>query len=137
MNKYIKKYQCTGCVNGGKECFVRNEAYELLSISCANHIPGTTILGIGRIFLGIAPPFNLVGEMAIPPIIFEKIPEKIYDKLNVPIWKHRNKYNHVFVKGLSPRINQIFLHIFLDDFGYEKIDCVEIKSSDELHVMAT
>lgn len=44
-------------------------------------------------------------------------------------WKHLSKDGHTFVRGLMPRLNEPFLHIFLENC-IDKIDCLEITQED-------
>ena len=55
--------------------------------------------------------------------------EWAYDKFNVPIWKHLDEHNNTLVRGISPRINQTFIHIFLENC-IDRIDCIEITEKD-------
>lgn len=52
-----------------------------------------------------------------------------YDKFNIPVWKHLNSNGHTIVRGIMPRINEIFIHIYLEDC-IKKIDCLEITADD-------
>lgn len=131
MNKWIKEYQCPGCIADGELCFKEST----MSISCSNHVPGTIVASVGTIFLGLPSGFNRIGpfkEMKIE--IFEtfegcNIVWGKYDKFNVPVWKYKNEHGHIIVRGISPRINSPFFHIFLEDCN-DKIDCLEIYEDD-------
>ena len=135
MNENIKSaveaYQCPGCVVGCDiECYEKS----VCSSSCQKHVAGTTILGLGKIFLGMPKGFNRLGQCdKLEVEIFTNLDEGnrlwSYNKLNVPIWKHRNKLGHTFIKGICPRINKTFIHIFLEDC-MDKIDCIEITNND-------
>jgi hypothetical protein len=52
-----------------------------------------------------------------------------YDKFNVAVWKYKNAAGHTFVRGLMPRRNEPFIHIFLEDC-LDKIDCLELTDKD-------
>jgi len=62
--------------------------------------------------------------------IFEKFDDGWgYNKFNIPVWKYKDDIGSTLVRGLSPRINAPFLHIFLEDCR-DKIDCLEITDED-------
>lgn len=121
----IEEYQCSGCVSGCDiSCFSPYGA----GVGCGKHTAGTTIWGIGNVFLGIPKGFNRLGESKnTKPTIFEKF-ECEYDKFNVPAWKYL-KDGHTFVRGIRPRKNEPFIHIFLEDC-INRIDCLEITETD-------
>ena len=52
-----------------------------------------------------------------------------YNMWNVPVWKYLNPQGHTLVRGLSPRNNFPFLHVFLEDCR-DKIDCLELTQAD-------
>ena len=131
--KSIKEYQCSGCVCGSSpedDCFDCTDEED----QCSKHCAGTSISNIGRIFLGMPKGFDRLGRSGS-----EKNPVKIYiyksfdelkrvweyDFLNVPCWKYKNDKGHVFVRGMSPRINEPFLHIILEDC-IDKVNCHEL-----------
>lgn len=132
----IKKYQVPGCVNDFDETKINqdNESYEW-----SDHHPGTLLFPRpGLIFLGMPKGFRNLGSMQgnkeyLKINIFESYEhlQKVwaYDKFNVPCWKYKNELEHVFVRGLSPRINWPFLHIILEDC-MDKINCLEITDMD-------
>lgn len=127
----VEKYQCPGCVSGCDiSCFETNETG---GIGCGKHHAGTLVLpGVGNIFLGIPKGFNRLGEYkSMKPNIYETFEgsEWTYDKWNVPIWKYLSADKHTFVRGICPRVNRPFLHIFLEDC-IEKIDCLRIYQDD-------
>ncbi|MFW9899770.1 MAG: hypothetical protein ACFFDY_00605 [Candidatus Thorarchaeota archaeon] len=138
FNRAIAEYQCSGCICGNRP---GNCARFKEDFGCSSQVAGTTASYIGRIFLGIPPLFARLGlykEMRI--WIFETwkdfvykmecVGEKDYGILNVPVWKYKNKKGRILVKGLMPRINHPFLHIFLDESCYDKINCVIITEED-------
>lgn len=126
----IKEYQCPGCMVGSNiKCFKNNE---MGGFGCGDHHAGTMSPGIGSFFLGMPNGFNRVGSYAdLKPNIYETFEssEWKYDKWNIPVWKHLNKDDHTLVRGISPRTNIPFLHIFLEDC-IDKIDCLEITEED-------
>jgi hypothetical protein len=64
------------------------------------------------------------------PNIFEKFEDGWgYNEFNYPAWKHLNENGHTIVRGLSPRINVPFIHIFLENCR-EKINCFEITETN-------
>lgn len=128
MISAIELYQCPGCVSLPEDdCFEKSED----SLSCINHVPGTIYASFGKIFLGVPKGFNRLGpyrEMKM--VIFRSFTDGFgYGKFNIPVWKYKNEKGHTLVRGLSPRLNTPFLHIFLEDC-ISKINCVEIKNSD-------
>ena len=129
--KIIKEYQCCGCSKGyDVSCFESNPNG---GIGCGNHYPGTIISGIGAIFLGMPKGFNRVGKHeSLKPYIFESLKTwdwGKYDKFNIPVWKYLSPEGHTFVRGLIPRRNEPFIHIFLENCMND-IDCLEITQED-------
>lgn len=120
----VEKYQCPGCVKGHNISCFEGGVY---GVGCGKHVPGTTILPIvGKIFLGMPKGFNRIGETETILSIFEKFEvHGDYDSFNIPVWKHLTKDGHTLVRGLSPRINYPFLHVFLEDC-LSKVDCLEV-----------
>ncbi len=107
----IKKYQCCGCVCGTAidHCFEKSN-----TLACDRHCAGTRILGLGKIFLGMPKGFSRLGlddRMSI--WIYQDVKNFKYDKFNIPVWKHKNKEGHIFVRGFMPRMNTGFLQVFL------------------------
>lgn len=123
----IEDYQCSGCVSGSDiECFEKGDHLE-----CGKHSSGTICSGIGHIFLGMPTGFDRSGPFKDMKIkIFDSFEKGwCYDKFNIPVWKYKNENNHILVRGILPRINQPFLHIFLEDC-LNKIACLEITKED-------
>jgi len=52
-----------------------------------------------------------------------------YDKFNVAVWKHLDGHGNTLVRGLMPRLNQPFVHIYEGD-QRDKISCLEITQED-------
>lgn len=126
IKEAIERYQCPGCMVGGDiECYGRG-----LGLECGKHIPGTFMVGVGKLFLGMPKGFNRVGSQFDMKINIARKFENIhYDKWNIPVWKFKNEFNQVLVRGVSPRLNCCFLDIILEDC-LEKINCLEIKQQD-------
>lgn len=128
----IEEYQCPGCVCGsGVACFEESE-----DVACGKHVPGTMIYpSIGTIYLGMPKGFNRLGfyrEMKLN--IFETLKDGWgFDMFNVPVWKYLNEKKHTIVRGICPRVNQPFIHVFLEDC-IDKIECFEI-TTDNLNEM--
>ena len=129
VKKAIEEYQCSGCITGcNVECFEPHST----GCGCGKHYAGTMILpGIGKIFLGMPKGFNRLGKDGdLKPCVFEKFEDGWgYNKFNTSVWKYLNKDGHTIVRGLSPRINIPFIHIFLEDC-LAKIECLEITDAD-------
>lgn len=127
----IEEYQCSGCMNGGGiSCFEQNKVG---GIGCGKHRAGTIVSGgIGKIFLGMPKGFNRLGEYNdMKPIIWDKFKDSNweYNQFNRPVWKYLNESGHTIVRGLMPRRNEPFLHIYLENC-MDKIDCLEITQED-------
>ena len=126
IKKAIENYQCSGCVEGSNiECFKKSDS----GVGCGKHCAGTRMSNAGRIFLGMPKGFCRLGQDKKFPMeinIFEKLEDGWgYDKLNVPVWKYLDEHGNTLVRGLSPRINKPFLHVFLED-SIPTINCLEI-----------
>ncbi len=129
--KTIKNYQCQGCMIGyDTSCFEENLTG---GIGCGKHTAGTYIGGIGKVILGLPKGFCRVGKFDgdLIPSIFEKFEDSGWDysKWNIPVWKHLNKEGHTLIRGISPRVNSPFIHIFLENC-LDKINCLEITEED-------
>ena len=126
LKSAVEKYQCAGCISGhDTTCFV---ASEVGGLGCGKHYSGTIISTIGKIFLGLPKGFNRLGHNdSLFPRVFQTFgsSEWKYGMFNVPVWKHLTKDGHTLVRGIMPRRNETFLHIFLENC-LDKIDCLEI-----------
>lgn len=123
----VKEYQCSGCVIGHDiSCYEKGATLE-----CGKHITGTMASGIGAFFLGMPIGFCRKGTDTGLKIHIFKSPETgwKYDKFNVPVWKYLDKHGNTLVRGLSPRVNSPFLHVFIGNH-IDKIDCIEISKTD-------
>ena len=123
----VDEYQCCGCVLGGEPCYEKGANEE-----CAKHVPGTMAFpGIGIFLLGMPTGFNRLGpakEMKVK--IFKTFSDGWgYNMFNIPVWKHLDKNGNTLVRGLSPRTNFPFLHVFLENC-LDEIDCLEITNAD-------
>ncbi len=124
----IQKYQCPGCIHGGDiECFQEGD-----SLACEKHCAGTIVSFAGKVFLGMPKGFCRLGpNLGLKIRIYKYFQNSglIYDKWNIPVWKYLNERGHTFVKGISPRVNAPFLHIYLEDCT-NGINCLEIIQDD-------
>jgi len=130
IKEAIESHQCPGCVVGSDiECFEANHT----GVGCGKHVAGTrTFPGVGKIYLGMPTGFNRLGPHEKMNIyIFETFESSgwKYNMFNIPAWKYLNDQGHTIVRGLMPRRNEPFLHIFLENC-MDKIDCIEIKDED-------
>jgi len=130
IEEAIKNYQCVGCVSGPyPECFSNDGN----GSQCDKHCAGTTIFGIGSFFLGMPTGFNRKGSFKDTKIsIYESLLSSTwgaYDKLNVPVWKYLDEHGNTIVRGICPRTNYPWIHIFLENCILE-IDCIEITDDD-------
>lgn len=119
----IEEYQCPGCVVGSDvSCFEINSND---GVGCGKH-------HVGNFFLGMPRGFNRLGEYTkLKPNIYDTFEssEWKYDMWNIPVWKHLSKDRHTFVRGIMPRKNEPFLHIYLENC-IDKINCLEITQED-------
>lgn len=139
IKEAIEEYQCPGCVSGCNiECFEKDDINK--SASCGKHTAGTMVLGTGSFFLGMPTGFNRLGQRyedsraSLAVAIFETREDGWqeptgYKKWNIPVWKYKNEKGHTFVRGISPRNNRPFLHVYLEDC-MDQIDCLEITQED-------
>lgn len=126
----IEEYQCSGCVSGSNiECFKNNESG---GVGCGKHHAGTIVTGIGNFFLGMPRGFERLGEYRkLKPNIYETFNSSDwkYNMWNIAVWKYLSKEGHTFVRGIMPRRNEPFIHIFLENC-IDKIECLEITEAD-------
>jgi hypothetical protein len=136
MSKQVSCLQCSGCVSGSSTedgCYKpKNEN----DISCNSHVAGTHLMGQGKILLGMPKGFNRKGPWDTMPLSIFPTKEAFmkewgpYNKLNLPVWKYKDSEGQVFVRGLSPRRNAPFLHVFLESSIFDEINCAEITEED-------
>ena len=125
MREMIEEYQCCGCVCGGNIKCGKYKTSETLA--CDGHCAGTTVMGIGRIFLGMPKGFNRLGvDDKLRIWIYKHTDDFEYNNLNIPVWKYKNRKEHIFVRGLMPRVNTTFLQIFKSG-NFNKINAYEVK----------
>lgn len=135
VKKAVERYQCSGCISG---CNIK--CYEPTipgdGDGCGKHFSGTTIIGIGKVFLGLPKGFNRLGHLHnMKPLIFKSFNDftetgwSNYDKFNITVWKHLDEHGNTLVRGMIPRKNETFLHIFLENC-IDKINCLEISQED-------
>jgi hypothetical protein len=132
----VKTYQCPGCVDGPYP-------------ACYKKDP---VGSIGRCFplpwnanarYSVKPPFHAKKNFPNTGLyIFinaEKFHEEctpknpssalktngLYDNFNIPVWKYLDEHGNTLVRGLKPRINTPFLHVFLWD-ARDEIQCLEL-----------
>lgn len=126
----IETYQCSGCISGGDiSCFENINNY---GIGCQKHQSGTMVSGIGNIFLGMPKGFNRLGEQfRLKPFIYDTFESSVweYNMWNIAVWKYLSQDGHTFVRGIMPRKNEPFIHIFLENC-IDKINCLEITQDD-------
>lgn len=126
----IERLQCSGCMTGcDVSCFEKNPKG---GIGCGKHYAGTIIGGIGKIFLGMPKGFNRLGEYNdLKPVIYDTFESSDwkYDMWNIPVWKHLTEDGYTLVRGIMPRKNEPFIHIFLENC-LDKINCLEITQTN-------
>ena len=130
VKEAIERYQCSGCTVGGDtSCFEEQNS----GVGCARHLAGTFIYPIiGGIFLGMPKGFNRIGnDSSLKPHIYASYESSdwSYDKWNIPVWKYLSPDGHTFVRGMIPRINATFIHVFLENC-IDRIDCLEVTNED-------
>lgn len=129
IKKAVETYQCPGCVTGSNiSCYE-----SVYKVECENHVAGTTIQPyVGRIFLGMPKGFNRLGpDDEYKIYILETLAscEWYKTKFNIPVWKYLDRQGNTLVRGISPRLNKGWIHIFLEDCR-DKINCIEITNKD-------
>jgi hypothetical protein len=136
INNYVKEYQCPGCcVLGDPGCFSKSEA----DLSCKKHCPGTVMIGVGTIMLGMPKGFNRLGPQKEANLsIFETYNDfmkeyaNIKTKYCVPVWRYVNEKKHTFLRLFNPRTNITEVIIILEDCLKEFTcsSCIEITQED-------
>ena len=135
VKSFVEKYQCPGCGCGGDSSCYEKSREKGAGIECGKHTAGTIVgastTGVMKIFLGLPTGFNHLGPFAeIKVWIFLNFEDGWgYNKFNVPVWKFKDDSGNTIVRGISPRTNVPFLHIFTGDCLPE-IDCLEIVQED-------
>jgi hypothetical protein len=126
----IENYQCSGCVCGGDtKCgnFVDDTG-------CEKHVPGTAILGLGHILLGMPKGFNKIRENKIRIYIFKSFDDansafNNFNFLNMPIWKFNDEFNNTLLRIFMPRISTSCIAVILENC-IDKIECLEITEKE-------
>lgn len=127
----VETYLCPGCVKGcDLSCYDKSKFGDE---SCKNHCPGTYILGIGRIYLGMPKGFNRIQDDTILQI-FKTFDDVIkvygkYDKYNVPVWKTVTPEGFTIVRVMQPRLDRSAVHIILENCS-DRISCYEVSKDD-------
>lgn len=127
----VRKYQCPGCMRGEDiDC----GEYEPSEFGCGRHAPGT-VMSVGATLIGTILPAMPIGFCRLGSALDKRRLEVLdgpityYNKFNVPVWKHLDENGNTIVRGLTPRVNRPFLHVWKGDRRTE-IDCLEITTSD-------
>ena len=124
----IETYQCPGCVGGSDiSCF--QESPE--SLACGKHVAGTMAMPIGgRFFLGLPKGFCRFYRPDTKIFIYKDLSHDWgYDKFNIPVWKHLDENGSTLVRGICPRLDYTWIHIYMDKI-HHLIDCIEITKDD-------
>jgi hypothetical protein len=132
--KAIETYQCPGCVCGGNvNCgkFSDNNG-------CEEHVPGTAILGLGHILLGMPTGFNKIRENKVRIYIFKSFADAAeafnkFNFLNMPIWKYKDEHCNTLLRIFMPRISTSCIAVILEDC-MDKIKCLEITEKELEHI---
>jgi hypothetical protein len=124
IKEAVETYQCPGCTSS---CPFTKDKKADDGEGCGHHHAGT-MSSFGRFFLGMPKGFNRIGpQEQLTPEIYTTF--RTYDKFNIPAWKHMDEHSNTLVRGVMPRRNQTFLHIFIGDVR-DKIECMEITKDD-------
>lgn len=109
-NEMVQEFQCSGCVSGPfEDCYQRvQEDASASSFRCGKHCLGTTILGRGRIALGLPKGFNKEGFEYIR--LHTSMPTDLWNHLNIPVWV-LERDGYLFVKTFAPRINKVWVDV--------------------------
>jgi len=126
----IENYQCPGCVSGSNTKCGQFEN----KMGCNRHCPGTAILGVGHILLGMPRGFNKIRENKVRIYIFNTFDElsssfENFNFLNMPIWKFKDKFNNTLIRIFMPRISTSCIAVVLEDC-IDKIECFEITDNE-------
>jgi len=123
----VETYQCPGCVVGGDiSCFEPSE-----TLACGKHVPGTMgFPAIGRFFLGLPKGFCRFTNNGTKLHIYKDLENNWgYDKFNIPVWKHLDEHGNTLVRGMCPRLDFTWIHVFVGN-KINDINCLEITKSD-------
>lgn len=141
IQEAVKIYRCPGCMYGPEPTNCDNYNFTVGNGDCINHCPATYFSGRGKMLLGLPKGFNRLGPLtSVDKKVWQaltifKDAERFrkgygwYDKFNVPNWKYLDEHKNTIVRGLQPRLNTPFIHIFLGDYTAE-IECITITNED-------
>ncbi len=131
----VEEFQCSGCgVGSDTKCgsYKLDESY---GAKCSSHVPGTNLLGKGRIALGLPKGFNRYGlygkqgaalhEAVDGHMTIRLWPDEgpPYDKFNVPVWR-MYRDGMTFLRVMSPRTNASFVDVIQGREAFDKLDRV-------------
>lgn len=115
----VREFQCSGCVRGSSPTTCDRVAIKdapwgpHTMFACEAHAVGTTILGIGQIYLGMPKGFNRVGDASS-----EDTRVRLWAQGNQPSWNHLNVAvwamehdGYLFVRTYAPRTNTTYVDI--------------------------
>jgi hypothetical protein len=119
----IGEYQCSGCLLGGPDA-AKCPKLQHIAISddcfqCSSHVSGTSILGVGRIALGLPKGFNRVGMRLDDPFhatvstnirLWDAGARPSWNRTNVPAWAMEHE-GALFVRTYLPRLNQSYVDV--------------------------
>lgn len=119
----INEYQCPGCMCGLNTGAC--ESFKLLEenkhFRCDGHYPGTILLGVGNLYLGLPKGFcrtipvkEFDGEIVHDPYIRlyteGTFDYNMFNKFNVPVWA-MEKDGFLLVRTYCPRISRQYLDV--------------------------
>jgi len=119
----IEKFQCRGCVSGSDiKCgrFKLEETFgPRLGVRCLSHVPGTVLIGLGAIYLGLPRGFNRVGAQiqdlsndfkltALRLWTVGTAPK--WDDFNVAVWAMELD-GVLYVRTYAPRTNRTYIDV--------------------------
>lgn len=122
----VERFQCPGCVVGSDTKCGSFKLTSPLSDNehhCKSHCPGTNLLGLGQVALGLPKGFNRYGlyagktDLLTDAVngnfcvrLFPEGFDQRYDKFNVPVWRYEED-GFLFVRMYSPRTNAAFVDV--------------------------
>lgn len=112
QKQMIERFQCCGCVCGPDTKCSESDFENKYGFRCRAHVPGTTSVPGGRVYLGLPRGFNKVGEVReknnIRLWLSGSKPE--WDKFNIPVWAMVSD-NALFVRTFCPRVNISYVDV--------------------------
>lgn len=129
----ITEYQCPGCV-AGPEPHTCPSFKLSMSTGCKGHAPGTMMLGVGTLFLGMPRGFDRVGPSGTEYVNLDVCAsaEEVVDLLkqkhpfSLAVWKHLDKHGNTLLRCYSPRTNVGWPVVILGDCMDKFPDAIEI-----------